>query len=102
MLSPQPKTRPVSKRKPAQVAAVHKAAKESARRGRLPKDAAHLYQNPSTGQWQIVDNYERYSSAILEYDLGRWTIRRMYSEAQPLEISYQDALENARLMFSDR
>jgi hypothetical protein len=102
--------RTTSKRKPSQVAAVHKAAKDSAKRGGLPKDTAHLYRQMTgyapdiTVKWQIVDNYERYSNAILEYDMGaaQWTIRRMYSEAAPQKISYQDALANAQLMFSDR
>jgi len=82
---------------PAQVRQVLKAAQDSAERGGARKDSAYLSRDDD-GSYSISDNYER-SSLILEYRNGQWTIRRMYSEAAPKRIDFEDALGNARLMF---
>jgi hypothetical protein len=90
--------------KPKEVAAVCKEAAASARRAKLPSRAVSCtWEGELSGrdEWVVVDNYERFSDVILSYAHGQWSVRGMYSEARPRRITFEQALANARLMFSD-
>jgi hypothetical protein len=88
---------------PAEVREVRRIAQASADRGLASTIASKAVycSKQRDGTWQIADNFERFSSSILEWKDGRWTIRSMFSEERPRKISQGEAEANAQLMFCD-
>lgn len=82
---------------PREVKEVYRAAQQSAKEAGLPEDATSF--SLEDGVYTIADNYERFSSHLLSWKSGGWTIRSMYSGEPSKSISHAEALENARLMF---
>ncbi len=93
----------MAKRVPEEVAAVRDAMQANADRSLSPdiaKEAVYLHLEDD-GTWQLVDNFERFSSLILGYKDGQWTTRSMYGEERPQKITFGEALANANLFFGD-
>lgn len=90
------------KKIPETIKRVHDLAKESAKRGDLPVDAAYLHYDAQEDEWVICDNYERFCNTMLTCKAGVWRTRSMYGgDADGNEMTQEAAEANARLMFSD-
>jgi len=75
-------------------------AKPDMSEGRCFADTIAYVSRRDDGSVEVSDNYERFFDTIYIYQDGEWKTRRLYSEQEPKNYTYEQCMADASIMFT--